>query len=233
MATLIQYIDNQPPINKGSINLKWPERYLSVITGVKVGLSGVKNLFSKPLTSIIKIGAGGYLLNRGITGHCELYNMAGKTSTEPVMAIIHTSVTVNRPRMEVYDFWRKLDNLPLFMSHLKSVEQLDDEQSRWTLKLPADVADVSWEAAIVFDEPGDMIAWESLPGATISNTGKVRFIDTANGETLIHVTIIYQPPAGGIGAGMAYMINPLFRKMVKDDILNFKRYMEVGHVANE
>lgn len=231
MATVIQLIEEQPAFSKARINLKWPERYLSVITGVKVGLSGIKHLFSNPFTSIIKISAGGYLLNRGITGHCELYDIAGKTSTEPINATISTSVSVNSPRMEVYDFWRKLDNLPLFMNHLKSVELMEDNLSHWTLKLPGDIADIGWDAAIVFDEPGNMIAWESVPGSMISNNGKVRFIDTSDNETLIHVSITYQPPAGGVGAGMAHLLNPLFRKLVKEDILNFKRYMEVGHIA--
>lgn len=233
MATIIQLVEEQPAFSKSRVNLKWPERYISVITGVKVGFSGVRHLFSSPFTSLIKIGAGGYLLNRGITGHCELYDIAGKTTTEPVSVTISTSVSVNSPRMEVYDFWRKLDNLPLFMNHLKSVELTDENQSHWTLKIPGNIADISWDADIVFDEPGNMIAWESTPGSMISNSGKVRFIDTSDNETLIHVSITYQPPAGGVGAGMAYLLNPLFRKLVKEDILNFKRYMEVGHLASD
>jgi uncharacterized membrane protein len=232
MATVIQLIEEQPTVRRQEINLKWPERYLSVITGVKVGLSGIKHLFSNPFSSIIKKGAGGYLLNRGITGHCELYDIAGKTSTQPMNATISTSVSVNSPRMEVYDFWRKLDNLPLFMNHLKSVELMDENQSHWTLKLPVDIAEVSWDAEIIYDEPGNMIAWKSVPGSMIINSGKVRFIDTSDHETLIHVSITYQPPAGGVGAGIAHLLNPLFRKLVKDDILNFKHYMEVGHVAD-
>lgn len=233
MATLIQYIETQPRTDEDIINLKWPERYLSVIAGVKIGFSGIKHLFSSPFTSLLKIGAGGYLLNRGLTGHCDLYTLAGKTDTGPVTEAIRTSVTVNRPRMEVYDFWRKLDNLPLFMSHLKSVEVVESNLSRWTLKVPIDIADIAWDAQITSDEPGSVIAWESLPGSMIRNEGKIRFIDTPGNETMIHVAITYQPPAGGLGASLAYILNPIFRKMVEDDIQNFKRYMEVGHITDE
>lgn len=232
MATSIQYIENQRP-DEAAVNLKWPERYLSVIAGVKVGFSGLRHLFSNPFGSILKIGAGGYLLHRGLTGHCELYTMAGKTTTGPVNETILASVNINRPRAEVYDFWRKMDNLPLFMEHLKSVELLDNQLSRWTLKLPADIADITWEAEITADEPGTAIVWESIPGSMIHNTGKIRFIDTPGNETMIHVAITYQPPAGGVGAGLAYLLNPVFKKMVKDDIGNFKRYMEVGEVMDE
>lgn len=234
MTTLTHNINDQLINDRQTINLKWPERYISIITGVKVGLAGFKNLFSNPFTSIIKIGAGGYLLNRGITGHCELYEKLGKTDQQPVEVYISTSVIVDKPRHEVYQFWRKLDNLPLFMEHIKSVELIDDKRSRWVLKLPADMAEISWETEIVYNEADQIIAWESLPGATIQTNGQVRFIDTAEpGTTLIHVNISYQPPAGIIGAGIAQVLNPMFKRMVEDDVQNFKRYMDIGNITDE
>jgi hypothetical protein len=92
MAKSIQRVETSSRAGGHTINLEWPERYISVIAGVKVGLSGVKHLFSHPLTSILKIGAGGYLLHRGVTGHCELYTLAGKTGTGSVSETIHTSL---------------------------------------------------------------------------------------------------------------------------------------------
>ena len=232
MATITQHINGRSLSHQ--INLKWPERYISVITGVKVGLSGLKHMFSSPFTSILKIGTGGYLLNRGITGHCELYEQVGKTDTEPVKVAIRASVLVGKPRMEVYEFWRKLDNLPLFMSHLKSVEVLDNLTSRWSLKLPADIASLSWNAEITYDDPGEVIAWESLPGSNIHATGKVRFVDTPEPDTtLVHVTITYEPPVGVLGAWIAHLVNPLFQKMVQDDVENFKRYMDMSEIISE
>jgi uncharacterized membrane protein len=234
MEVLIQNMDSDTLPNNNHINLKWPERYVSVISGVKVGLSRFRHLFSRPFTSILKIGAGGYLLNRGITGHCELYEKVGRITTDPVQVFIRTSVLVGKPKLEVYEFWRKLDNLPLFMSHLKSVELLDYDRSRWSLKLPADIAAISWDAEITHDEPGDLIAWESLPGANLYTSGKVRFVDTPEPDTtLLHVAITYQPPAGVIGAGIAHVLNPLFQKMVADDVQNFKRYMDLSNVIED
>jgi uncharacterized membrane protein len=130
--------------------------------------------------------------------------------------------------MEVYDFWRKLDNLPLFMKHLKSVEQVDNNFSRWTLKTPIDITDITWDATIIFDKRGRIISWKSLPGSMISNEGEVRFTDAPGNGTIIHVAITYQPPIGGFGASIAYILNPLFREMVKNDVQSFKTYMEVG-----
>ena len=214
---------------KENINLNWPERYVSIAAGVKLSLSGFRHLFSSPFGSILKLGAAGYLLNRGVTGHCELYSQLGKVSTDPVNINIKSSFTINKPREEVYAFWRKLDNLPLFMKHLESVSVVDDTKSHWVLKLPTGVASVSWDAEIVVDAPGELIGWSSLPGAMIDNAGKVRFRDTSDGNgTLVDVLISYQPPAGGFGVSFAQVLNPVFKKMVDDDVQNFKQYMDIA-----
>lgn len=230
MATLTSQTNGASIPDVPHINLKWPERYISVITGAKIAFSGLAQMFSSPVASIVKLGTGGYLLNRGLTGHCELYEKVGKKDIEPVSISISTSVNISKPRMEVYNFWRKLDNLPLFMTHLKSVEILDEGHSRWTLRLPVDIGALSWEAEITYDEPGEIIAWESVEGANLHTTGRVRFIDTPEPDTtLIHVLITYQPPVGLIGATLAHLVNPLFKKMVEDDIQNFKRYMDLSN----
>jgi len=232
-TTIVKYTDNYPVLyNDNRINLNWPERVTSVVGGFRLGWSGIKHIFSSPLASVIKISAGGYLLNRGITGHCELYKRIGKLSNNPVNINIRSSFTVNQPRNKVYNFWRKLDNLPLFMKHLESVEVLDTKNSHWILKLPADVATVSWNAEIVKDEPNEMIGWSSLPNSMINNAGKVRFQDIADGTgTLIDIVISYQPPAGGLGAGLAHVLNPIFKKMVDNDVQNFKQYMDIDNGA--
>jgi uncharacterized membrane protein len=228
MATLALEQHNSSPV-KENINLNWPERYVSIATGVKLAYSGIRHLFSSPFTSILKLGAGGYLLNRGVTGHCELYSQIGKSSTDPINVNIRSSFTINKPRIEVYNFWRKLDNLPLFMNHLERVEMLDDERSHWELKLPTGVATVSWDAEIVKDIPGELIGWSSLPGSIIDNAGKVRFRDSFDDKsTLVDVVISYQPPAGGFGASVAHVLNPVFKNMVDTDVHNFKQYMDIA-----
>lgn len=214
-------------------NLSWPERYTSIIGGAMLSYSGFKNLFNSPLSSIIKIGAGGYMLNRGMTGHCELYSRLDKYTSEPVNINIRSSFVIHKPRHEVYAFWRRLDNLPLFMTHLKSVDLLADDRSRWTLKLPTGLTNLTWDAEIVKDKPNEMIGWNSLPGSIIENAGKVRFRDGITGDgTRVDVVITYHPPAGTIGARIARVFNPVFKKIVEKDVQNFKHFMDIDY-AND
>jgi len=232
--SLHQKDDSGPDDKAGGENVGMGERSISAAVGIKLGLSGFLNLFRKPFSSILKIGAGGYLLSRGLTGHCDIYQKAGKVNNKPIDISIRTSVEVNRPKYDVYEFWRKLDNLPLFMNHLNSVELFNDGSSKWTLKIPVNFPTLSWRAAIIHDEPGEIIEWRSVEGSVINNRGRIRFIGTPDPDvTLIHISISYHPPAGIIGTGIARIFNPVFKKMVEDDIKSFKQFMEIGNVTDD
>ena len=105
MATTASNIKkyNKPALNQAEdINLNWPERYISIAAGVKLTFNGLRNLFSSPLTSVMKLGAGGYLVNRGVSGHCALYSKIGKNTQEPVNVDIRSSFTIDKPRKQVY-----------------------------------------------------------------------------------------------------------------------------------
>jgi len=120
------------------------------------------------------------------------------------------------------------------MKHLESVETIDSTYSYWVLKLPAGVATVSWHAEIVKDELNEMIGWSSLPDSMINNAGKVRFQDTPDGMgTIVDIVISYQPPAGGLGTGIAKILNPVFKRMVDKDVQNFKQYMDIDNDSEE
>ncbi|MBA4140087.1 MAG: SRPBCC family protein [Segetibacter sp.] len=177
--------------------------------------------------------AGGYLAYRGITGHCDVYQLAGKRKLPDTVKNINirTNVTVNKPRHEVYAFWRKLSNLPLFMSHLKRVEVIDDKRSHWEAKIPGDVIKLEWDAEIAKEIEGELIGWNSLPHASIQNAGKVEFRDADESGTEIRVVITYRAPFGDVGEGITSLFNPMFEKMIKKDVKNFKRYIETGENA--
>ncbi|HEX8357259.1 MAG TPA: SRPBCC family protein, partial [Segetibacter sp.] len=174
-----------------------------------------------------------YLLFRGATGHCVGYSLAHKSKlpdTVKNMNII-TKLTVNSPREVVYDFWRKLSNLPLFMEHLEKVEVLDDKRSHWVAKVPGGIGTIEWDAEVVKEIEGELLGWNSLPHASINNAGKVEFKDAAGGGTELTVVITYRAPFGDVGEGIASLFNPVFKKLITKDVQGFKRYIEAGDIA--
>lgn len=212
------------------VNVSWSERLASIAAGARLLSGTFKNITSHPLRNIFMSAAGGYLVYRGVTGNCPLYsyisNITAGSRTSNIN--IRTSVYVEKPRQEVYDFWRNLENLPLFMTHLKSVRNLSEDRSAWEANLPGNVGSVSWEAEIVNEDPGKVIGWKSIVGSDIDNAGKVEFMDSADGKgTVIQVVISYLPPTGGyLKSKIAGLLSPVFEKLVRNDINNFKRYIE-------
>ncbi|MFC5847120.1 SRPBCC family protein [Deinococcus petrolearius] len=171
---------------------------------------------------------GGYLAYRAATGNDPVMKAAGlgsgQVSSKPIF--VEHSVVVDRPAQEVYDFWRKLDNLPQIMSHLEEVTQLDPKRSRWVAKAPLGTH-VEWEAEIVNDKPGERIGWHSLPGATVDNAGSVQFEQMPGGtSTRVHVALSYRPPAGALGAAVAKLFGEEPSQQIAEDLQKFKQTFE-------
>ncbi len=223
--------DNQNSSSYGESNIATSYDPTDTSSFVKDISSKLKGNADK--TKIAMAVAGVYLAVRGVTGHCDVYSLAGKKKLRDTVKNINirANVTVNKPRHEVYSFWRKLSNLPLFMSHLKRVDVIDEKRSHWEAKIPGDVIKLEWDAEIVKEIEGELLGWNSLPHASIQNAGKVEFRDADENGTEIRVVITYRAPFGDVGEGITSLFNPLFEKMVKKDVKNFKRYIETGENA--
>ena len=146
---------------------------------------------------------------------------------------IHASSTivVNRTPDEVYQFWRRFENLPRFMRHLESVEDLGGGRSHWVAKGPAGMS-VEWDATIVADDPGKVITWRSLEDADVDNAGAVRFEAAPGGRgTIVRVNLEYSPMGGVIGSTIAKLFGEEPEQQMDDDLRRFKQVMEVGEVV--
>lgn len=142
-----------------------------------------------------------------------------------------SAITVNRPPDEVYRFWRDVENLPRFMAHLESVHGQGDVRSHWVARAPAG-ATVEWDAEVVEDVPGSLVAWRSLDGAEVPNSGTVRLAPAPGGKaTEVRVDLEYQPPLGAIGATAARLFGEDPLQQIKDDLRRFKQVVETGDVV--
>ncbi len=208
---------------KGNVSVF--ERFLTAAAGTYLLYNG----FSGKHKSATQMAAGGALLARAISGYCPVYDVAGKRlKFEGSNVNIRTSLIIGRPVEQVYNFWRRLENLPRFMNHLKSVEEIDNITSEWTAKGPAGIGTITWKAQILMDEPSKVLSWHSMPGSTIDNAGKVSFRKLDESTTEIEVVISYHAPLGFAGEAAAKLLNPVFEKIVKSDIESLKSYLEEG-----
>ena len=151
--------------------------------------------------------------------------------TEHSDVLVGRTVSINRSRQELYAFWRDFRNLPQFMDNIQSVTVLDESRSHWVVRAPAGRT-VEWDARIVEDEPGEVIAWESVGDASVRNSGRIEFRDSANGRgTLVTATLVYDPPAGGVGELVAKLFQREPKVQARQDLRRFKQLMETGEVA--
>jgi uncharacterized membrane protein len=145
--------------------------------------------------------------------------------------LVGRSVTINRPREELYAFWRDFKNLPRFMQNVHGVTVQDQTHSHWMIKAPAG-ATVEWDSKITRDDPGRLIAWQSLEGASVRNSGQVEFLDSPdNRGSVVRVTLTYDPPAGGVGKLVAKLFQKEPKIQARQDLRRFKQLMETGEVA--
>jgi len=219
------------------INVPKAERTGSMVAGAGLILYGLSR---RSLGGVFIAALGGALLNRGVTGHCAMYEKLGVNSRQlnsesgvrgnKGVKVVRT-VTVARPPQEVYRYWRKLENLARFMEHVESVRELDSRRSEWMVKGPLG-HNVEWTAQIISDREGEMISWESLPGAEVQNAGSVWFEPVASGSsTEVKVSLQYQPPAGIVGAAVAKFFGEAPEQQLEEDLGRFKRLIESGQVA--
>jgi uncharacterized membrane protein len=141
---------------------------------------------------------------------------------------VEEAVTVNKPLPEVFRFWRNFENFPTFMHHLKSVSQREAGISHWVARGPAGL-DVEWDARIINEIDGRLIAWQSLEGSRVSTAGSVNFRETPRGSE-VRVNLQYNPPAGKLGAAFAWLFGREPSIQIREDLRRFKQLIETGEI---
>ena len=138
------------------------------------------------------------------------------------------AITIDKPAAELWAFFRDFGNLPQFMENVVSIDVLDDKRSHWKVKAPAGQT-VEWDAVVTDEAEGRYIAWEA-ENADIPNSGRVEFREAGQRGTVVHATIVYDPPAGVVGKLIAKMFQREPNMQARQDLKRFKQLMETGEV---
>jgi uncharacterized membrane protein len=181
--------------------------------------------------------ASGPLLYRGITGHWPgvLDNRVHVGDTKTALADergmhVRESIRLERPVADVYGFWRRLEHLPLFMTHLDRVTETSDRQSHWVAAGPAGLI-VEWDAEIIHEVENEILAWRSVPGSGVVTAGSVNFGAVRGGRgTQVRVHLQYAPPGGKAGAFIATLFGREPSQTIREDLRRFKQLLEAGEI---
>jgi len=221
----------------GPVNVGETERYGSIIGGAAVAALGLSR---RSLPGLLLAAVGGLFILRGVGGHCRLYDSIGvSTAASNRSGVPHgtghkveKTILIARPPEELFRFWRNLENLAEFMENIESIRVLDDRRSHWVVKGPGGQS-VEWDAEIVNEHPGEMISWQTLPGADVQSAGTVRFTPADEGRaTQLRVILEFHPPGGALGAQFARLFGKDPSAQLDQDLARLKQVIETGHPAS-
>jgi uncharacterized membrane protein len=212
-----------------SEQLSETERWGSLLTGGALVLMGLQQ---RSLRGALMAIAGGGLAYHGATAQKSLKDTVTEAAGLDKSIRIEKSVTIlNKSPEELYRFWRNLENLPTFMKHLKSVQVIDQTRSHWVADAPLGES-VEWDAEIINEQENQFIAWASVEGASVENSGFVRFKPAPPGRgTEVKVVIEYNPPGGQLTANLAKLFGKDAKQQIGDELRHLKMLMEAGEIA--
>jgi len=206
------------------------ERWAGVAMATAVVAYGLSR---RSLTGVAIAAAAAPFAYRGVTGVWPVMN--GAADTRAALSgdrgiHVREAIRLEVPLEVVYNFWRRLENLPRFMSHVNEVQDLGGGRSHWVAEGPADVP-VEWDAEIINDVPNEVIGWRSIAGSEIATAGSVRFSTVRQGRsTQLSVHLQYAAPGGQAARLLAFVLGRDPASMVREDLRRVKQLLEAGEV---
>jgi len=145
---------------------------------------------------------------------------------------IEKTINFAAPVEEVFDLWSRQERFPQFMSRVREVRKIDEGKYHWVVAGPAGVS-VEWEAEITRLVPNQVIAFKSLPGSAVEQTGVIRFTSIAEGDTSVDIKMSYNPPAGAIGHLVAVLFGADPKREMDEDLMRMKAFIETGRAPHD
>ena len=188
--------------------------------------------------AVAALAAGAILLTVGLTVATRRRRRDDRRRDDTRVALagprglkVKDAIRLERPIEEVFTYWRRLENLPTFMTHLAEVVETSPLRSHWVAKGPGGFK-VEWDAEIINEVENKVIGWRSLPGSDVVTAGSVNFDRVRDGRsTQVTVNLQYAPPAGRAGALVAALFGRAPSQTIREDLRLLKQRMEAGEIA--
>jgi len=174
------------------------------------------------LATMLRTVGTGLLLETARRGRLVLPGVAPLDRRRAVD--IQKTLYIDAPLEQVYAFWSNYENFPLFMSHIREVEDLGSGRSHWRVNGPGGLP-IEWTAVLTQQTPEEVIAWRSEAGSMLENAGIIRFSPSGIG-TRVNLRFCYHPPAGGAGQAVAELLGSDPRAKVNEDLGRMKSLLE-------
>jgi uncharacterized membrane protein len=197
-------------------------RLVAGTLGGSLALYGARklNVFGTAVT-----GLGTAILARALT-NMEFKRLIGIGAGRRAIDV-QKIINVAAPVEKVFSFWSNYQNFPRFMSHVREVQPIGNDRSRWVVAGPAGVP-IAWTAVVTNYEPNRSIGWKTIAGSPIAHAGLIRFASNPDGTTRIDIRLTYNPVAGGLGHLIAGLFGADPKSEIDADLVRMKTMLESG-----
>jgi membrane protein len=135
------------------------------------------------------------------------------------MASIICAVDVDRPTREIYERWRRIDELPRILRNVVAIERLDDRTTRWTVRIAKEQREL--DAVVTEEVPELRVAWQGR--GTPNQAGVITFHRLTPTRSRMTVQLDWEP------AGLFDRVGDklgLVERAVRSDLEAFKAHVE-------
>lgn len=135
-------------------------------------------------------------------------------------------IIVDRPPSEVYEFWSTPENLAVYLPRIRDVEQLQQNLTRWQLKL-SDSLRMEWTAETLEARPGELLVWRTRNPSDLFHEGWVEFEPLRDGQsTRVTIQLYILAPGGAPGAKLMEQLAESPMRFFSDDLQRLRDVVE-------
>jgi uncharacterized membrane protein len=197
-------------------------RLLAGMAGSATAMRGVRR---GGLSGAAMTITGALLCARALT-NMELKRLLGIGAGRKAIDLQKT-LNIDADPQLVFDLWCCYENFPLFMSHVKKVEDLGDSRFLWVVSGPAGVP-VNFIARVTKCVPCSELAWKTEGNSEVQHAGIIQFDPIEGGKTRVQIRFSYNPPAGAAGHLLTSLMGADPKKRMDEDLARMKTFIETG-----
>ncbi|WP_325917694.1 SRPBCC family protein [Pseudomonas frederiksbergensis] len=218
-------------------NLGTPERLVSLAAGTLLLANGLRQGGLKGWSQVM---FGACAAWRAYSGTCRVKQALTHSPFEQTFEqdrdwdgskVISRSITVGKPRDEVYGFCSNPANLGALMPWVDAIEQIGERTYRWVAHGPMDK---TLHCDIEQCEPkeGRKLHWIAGPDRRFKHDIQMHFSDAPAGRgTQIKVIVACETPLGTAGYALAAAISRFSDKALLNVLRSIKQQLETGEIS--
>lgn len=143
---------------------------------------------------------------------------------------VEARVTIERPVVDVFGFYRAFENLPRFLGDVMSIEQIGSATFRWTIEGPLGIR-LRSTIKLTEERINELIRYETTAVPGMRTHWAVHF-SPGPGPTRTQVHEALKTPFGKLGHTALTLVGKPPAKEVAANLRRLKQVMETGEVTD-